>query len=289
MRKLIPLIAVVVVVLAGCRAEVELGLDVESEGSGTLGFEVGMDDQLASFIESTGQDVDEILGEVPEGATALEPREEGGLTIYGFTRPFATPDGAAALINQGVDGAGIDTQASNFDLSVADGGAALDATFEFPDVSEEAGDFGGLAESLEGAVSASIRVHLPGAVVESNADRTLADGSLAWDIPLAGGTVVVQARSEAGGGGFPVVPVAVAAGVVALGAGLWALSRRGKGGAAAIEGTPIPSAPTSVYGEVTTPATYRQAVDEVIDPPPADPVDPDSSGPRRPGEADTRD
>ena len=66
-------------------------------------------------------------------------------------------------------------------------------------------------------------------------------------------------------------------------------SRRGKGGAAAIEGTPIPSAPTSVYGEVTTPATYRQAVDEVIDPPPADPVDPDSSGPRRPGEADTRD
>ncbi|MBA2336431.1 MAG: hypothetical protein H0V96_01505 [Acidimicrobiia bacterium] len=258
MRKIIPVVAIVAISLAGCRAEAELGIDVESTGAGTFGFEIAVDEEFQDLIESTGQDIDELVGSLPPGATALEPRQEGGLTVYGFTQAFADPAEATNLVSQGT--AGVDVQASSFDLSVADGGAALDASLDLPNAAEQAGEFGGLAQSLEEVFSVVLRVHLPGEVVDSNADRTLDDGSLVWDIPLTGGVLEVEARSEAGGDDSVVLPIAITAAVVALAAGLWAFSRRRSGGASAVEAVPVPSAPTSLYGDVTTPAVYHEAV-----------------------------
>ncbi len=253
-----PLLAVVAFALAGCRAEAELGIDVESTGAGTFGFELGVDEEFQDLIESTGQDIDELVGSVPPGATALEPRQEDGLTVYGFTQGFADPEEATDLVSQGT--AGADLQASSFNLSVADGGATLDASFDLPDAAEQAGEFGGLTQSLDEVFSVALRVHLPGEVVEHNADRTLDDGSLVWDIPLSGGVLDVEARREVAGDDSVVLPIVITAAVVALAAGLWAFSRRRSGATSAVEAMPVPSAPTSLYGDVTTPAVYHETV-----------------------------
>lgn len=255
-----PLIAIAAVALAGCRAEAELGIDVESTGAGTFGFEIGVDEEFQDLLESSGQNIDQLLGDLPPGATALEPRVEDGLTVYGFSQAFADPEEATDLVSQGT--AGVDMETSSFELSVADGGAALDASLDLPNAAEQAGEFGGLVQSLDEVFSVALRVHLPGTVEEHNADRTLDDGSLVWDIPLTGGVLDVQARSEAQGGDSAVLPIVITAAVVVLAAGLWAFSRRRAGDAAAVEAMPVPSAPTSLYGDVTTPAVYHEAVGE---------------------------
>ena len=247
MRRLIPFLAVGVVLLAGCRAEINVGMDVESTGAGTVALEVGVDDELLSLIESSGGSIDDLVGEIPWGATALEPRQEGDLTIYGFTRAFASPEELDALLAEGIQG--IEAEGTELELTVDDGGATLDATIAIPDATEQAGELGDIGGSLGEFLSASFRAHLPGEVVERNADSVLDDGTLVWDLPVTGGTVDVFARSESGGG-FPVVPVVIGIALIAAGGvAIYLLSRRSKGeGAAAIAATPEPAEPTPVFG-----------------------------------------
>ena len=248
MRRLIPLVAVGVVLLAGCRAEINVGMDVESTGAGTVALEVGVDDQLLTLIEGSGGSIDDLVGELPAGATALEPRQDGDLTVYGFTTAFSSPEELDSLLAAGIQG--IETQGSELQLTVEDGGATLEATFAIPDATEQAGELGEVAGSLDEFLSASFRANLPGEIVEHNADRVLDNGDLAWDLPVTGGTVEVQARSESGGG-FPVMPVVVGIALAALGgAAIYLLSRRSKaGGAAAIDAMPEPAEPTPVFGD----------------------------------------
>jgi hypothetical protein len=256
LRRLIPFLVVGAVLLAGCRAEINVGMDVESSGAGTVAAEVGVDDELLSLIESSGGSIDDLVGELPEGATALEPREEGELTIYGFTRAFTSPEELNTLLADGIQG--IEAEGTELELVVEDGGATLTASIAIPDVTEQAGELGDLGGSLGEFISASFRAHLPGDVVEHNADRILDDGTLVWDMPVTGGTVDVSARSESGGG-FPVVPVVIGIVlVVAGGAAIYLLSRRSKGeGAAAIAATPEPAEPTPVF-EAPEPTTEAE-------------------------------
>ncbi len=128
-------------------------------------------------------------------------------------------------------------------------------------------------------------MHLPGTVVESNADRTLDDGSLVWDLPLQGGTVDIEARSEADSG-FPLTPVLIGVGIAAIGgAALYLITRRRGDGADAIASTAEPPAPTSIFGDDTAPAPpappdQSPAEPGVPDPGPADPpVDPGTPDP----------
>ncbi|MET0831552.1 MAG: hypothetical protein ABWY62_04155 [Acidimicrobiia bacterium] len=253
MRRLIPFLAVGVVLLAGCRAEINVGMDVESTGAGTVAAEVGVDDELLTLIESSGGSIDDLVGEIPGGATALEPRQEGDLTVYGFTRAFASPDELNALLAEGIQG--IEAEGTELELTVEDGGATLAGSIAIPDVTEQAGELGDIGGSLGEFVTASFRAHLPGKVVEHNADSILDDGTLVWELPLTGGTVDVQARSDSGSG-FPVVPVVIGIALVAAGgAAIYLFTRRSKGeGAAAIAATPEPAEPTPVFG-ASEPAT----------------------------------
>jgi hypothetical protein len=261
LRRLIPFLAVGVVLLAGCRAEINVGMDVESTGAGTVAMEVGVDDELLSLIETSGGSIDDLVGEIPGGATALEPRQEGDLTIYGFTRAFASPDELNTLLAEGIQG--IEAEGTELELTVEDGGATLTASIAIPDATEQAGELGDIGGSLGEFLTASFRAHLPGEVVEHNADSTLDDGTLVWDLPVTGGTVDVQARSESGGG-FPALPVVV--GIVLVAAGgvaIYLFSRRSKGeGAAAIAATPEPAEPTPVFG---APEPATEVEDPVAD------------------------
>ena len=59
--------AAVALLLVSCRAEINIALDVEEDGSGTVGFEFGLDEELRSLMESTGADADDLFSDLDTG------------------------------------------------------------------------------------------------------------------------------------------------------------------------------------------------------------------------------
>ncbi len=247
MRRLIPFLAVGVVLLAGCRAEINVGMDVESTGAGTV----------ASRSASTTSCCRSSRAAVA-ASTTWSARYRGAPPPWSRARRATSPSTGSpghsprrtssnTLLAEGIQG--IEAEGTELELTVDDGGATLDATIAIPDATEQAGELGDIGGSLGEFLSASFRAHLPGEVVERNADSVLDDGTLVWDLPVTGGTVDVFARSESGGG-FPVMPVVIGIALIAAGGvAIYLLSRRSKGeGAAAIAATPEPAEPTPVFG-----------------------------------------
>lgn len=131
------------------------------------------------------------------------------------------------------------------------------------------GDLGDLELELE------LRVELPGEVQEHNADR-VEGGALVWELDETSQARTISAVSDAsrspGGDGFPVVPVAVAAAILAVAVGGFALARRRTGDAGSA-GPPAPPPP-----EPPEPPGTGGAVP----PPPAPPGGPASPEPSAP-------
>jgi hypothetical protein len=247
-RPLLMAVAIValVAVTSACRAEVNVLLDVEAEGAGTVTAEVGLDDELLELMEEFAGGPDELLDQLPEGMDA-ETRREEDMTFYSVTEPFDDPDD---LLQRAGALEGFETTFEQFDLVVEDGAATLDATIATADASEALdglGGLGGLQDIGEDILSSSLVVALPGEVVETNADETLSDGRLRWDIPLLGGSVDVMAVTESGGGGLPFVVIALVLAVVVAGAAWWLSRRKRQDAAAAVAATPAPSAPTAIF------------------------------------------
>jgi len=190
------------VVLASCRAEVNIALDVEEDGSGVMAFELGLDEELRELMGSTGADPDDLFGDIEsdlEEGTVTQ-REEGDMSFQGVEIEFDDIDEVTGFLTDSSSDffGGFGTLSFELDET----SAVFDATLlaeeqdlgDFPfDPSQFTGDF----------LSANFILTMPGTVTVHNADEVLADGRLRWDLPLLGGEIDLHAESEFGGSGFP--------------------------------------------------------------------------------------
>jgi len=193
-------VAGLALVVAACRAEANTIITVEEDRSGTVVFEIGADEEFLSLLESTGADPSDLLSsgdlEVP-GSTPLQ-RTEGEMSYWGFEWAFDDVD----EISQTLAGAGetTGTDFSELTFEMDDNGAVLDAVIDTP--TEAISGFPLEPDIPLGQVADIFSVNfvmaMPGSVVEHNADQVLANGSLLWEIPIAGGTTEMAARSEFG-------------------------------------------------------------------------------------------
>jgi hypothetical protein len=208
MHKLWRLGVVLALIAVGCRAEVNVVVEVEEDGSGIYAAEVGLDEELQEIFANFGAETGDFLSnfdlDLPEASETSE-RVEGDMTYFVTTFSFENPEELDAVIASASTDAG--SQFANFNLTVDESGAELDAEIVVPDATEGLSQAEGLGLDptllTEEFFSVNVIVGMPGTVEESNADRTLSDGRLQWSLPLTGGNVDLYAVSTTGGGGFP--------------------------------------------------------------------------------------
>lgn len=99
------LLTVLLVVLAGCRVDVEVGIDAEADGSGRVRVEVVADREVVEAVDlAKGLRVDDLqqAGWTIEGPT---PRPDGGMVVVA-AKPFRDAAGAQLVIEEigGADG-----------------------------------------------------------------------------------------------------------------------------------------------------------------------------------------
>lgn len=207
MRKPLIVLACAVAALAvSCRAEVNLGLNIDESGSGTLLFEIGTDEEFREFMESFGADTDELFGELEtavgenDDATVVD-RDEDGMHFEGVEVAFEDINDVVGQVG-GIAGdfGAFDTFSFEIDGSTA----VFDATVSSGEALDPAADFGFDPTLVSGdAVSINFILEMPGTVTATNADASLPDGRLLWELPLVGGTVTFHAESDLGGSSFP--------------------------------------------------------------------------------------
>ncbi len=219
---LILLAATAALLVVSCRAEVNIALDVEEDGSGTVAFELGTDEEFREFMTSFGADPEDLFGELESGlgdaeGTAIE-REDGDMSFKGVEVEFDDVDQISSVLGGAAgDFGGFDT----FTFEVTDTGAVFDATLSAPE-QDPGDDLGGFDPSLltDDVFSANFILEMPGNVTSHNADTVLPDGRLAWALPLLGGTVDFHAESDFGGSGFPwlwvILGIALLVGIIAV-------------------------------------------------------------------------
>lgn len=224
MKRLLIIIAVLAILVAGCRAEVRMLLDVDESGAGTLTAEVAIDDQLEELITQLfGADSSNIIAELDLGLEGTaETRREDDMTVYSTEVAFSDQTEV------------VEASAGNFtrfSLVLNDEGASLEATLDVAgelDLTQFPVD---PATIDTNALSASLIVALPGEPTEHNADEKLADGRLSWDIPFDR-ELYVFADTQYPSGGFPwwLVPLLAISGGFALAVWLAAARRDRKTG-----------------------------------------------------------
>lgn len=181
------LVAVLAVVLAGCRVDVTTAVDVAADGSGTLAVTVQLDAETASTLTALG------LSLRPAAVAGWESEETVGDDVHEvvLTTSFASPDELATRV--GELSAGLDDEdpavLTDVTLVVTDDGAATFdgmAGLRLPSsAGAEAAGWPTAEElaDLAGEVTASLEVTMPGTIEVSNA--TLVDGRTAtWDLPV---------------------------------------------------------------------------------------------------------
>ncbi len=195
------------VLLSGC-ARIEIAIQVNEDGSGTIALLSALDTSFLDAAAAAGDtdladsfiDLDE--ADLPPGAT-IEEYDEDGFRGVRARFPFAASDDItraidAALSDAGDDptgeAAGLDELFERFDLRRDGDGWRFDAVVtplfmgalpgEDGDAFDSAFD-SGLAELMLEEFEFTIRLDLPGEIVEHNADA-VEDGALIWSLdPLS--------------------------------------------------------------------------------------------------------
>ncbi|MEN8113549.1 MAG: hypothetical protein ABFS21_04095 [Actinomycetota bacterium] len=198
MKKLLLFIAAAAILVVGCRAEVNVLVDINEDGTGAATFEFGLDEEFLGVIESMGGSADEIFADMDiaeEGGTVVE-REDGSMTYTGVKKEFTDiSEITADLEGESTD----DAPFKDFTFTMDDKQAEITATVSAPE--QDLGDMGLDPSALTGDIfSANFILSMPGTVKEHNADEVLADGRLRWELPLLGGEKSIHAVSEFGGG-----------------------------------------------------------------------------------------
>lgn len=214
-RRLVPVL-VLVLLLAGCRADVAVEIEAAANGGGHVRATVTLDKEAAVQVPDLAQQlrVDDLeaAGWTVDGPSPAHGRA-GGVTLR-VTKPFTTPEGAARTIEE-LSGAGGPfstlrlTRERGFwktktsltgtvDLTAglgAFGDAALTETLGAPNLGL---DPAAVERELGRPLSETVRVELTGRLpgtVTSNAPSSLGGGGV-WPVVL-GATSAVTASSEA--------------------------------------------------------------------------------------------
>jgi hypothetical protein len=198
MRKLLLPIALVTLLLAGCRVESNVILDIEEDASATVTAEVGFDEEFRQILGEAGANPEELFADLPsfgEGDVEVTERVEGDMTFYGAATQVDDLSSFDMASTQGEvftsfaytfddDGAQLDATLSAADLGAAGGGE--DLPFDPSQITDE-------------FFSANVIVTMPGTVTQSNADEVRSDGTLVWNLPFTG-VKEITATSEFGAG-----------------------------------------------------------------------------------------
>lgn len=220
MRKLLFLIAGLTLVLAACRAEVNIVVDIDEDGSGEVAFEVGYDEEFRELVASSGGDPNDLLtGGTDFGLEGAEDyeRTEGDMTFVGTKQQFSSVTEIEANLTSDPE-----NPFQTFSYVQTDDTAELDALIVVPEEDLGVGDVPIDPSTItDEFFSFQLIFGMPGTVTESNADEVLANGQLVWKIPITGGEKQILARSEVSGGGslwwiWLIVGVVLLVGFVAL-------------------------------------------------------------------------
>ena len=220
MRKIWLLAIAAALLTTACRIETNILIGLNADGSGSFGFEIGMDEEFRQLVTEQGEgfaldDFSSGFGELP-GATTSE-RQDGDMMYSIVTVDFADAAGFQEVIAAGgEEGAEFDVVWTEDEVTIT---ATLEGTGGLGDLGGAADEEGGLGDfdlgtGLEGFAtsffSGSVIVDMPGEVSEHNADSVLPDGRLQWDLKLDGSDTAIRAVSSLSeDGGFPAWLIAV--------------------------------------------------------------------------------
>ena len=198
MRKYLFIFAFAALVLTACRAESNIIIDIEEDGSATVSAEIGFDGEMLDLLSQTGDDPAELFAEeLPPEAEGFESysRINGDMTYYGFSGSIDDLENNAFL-----ELGDFASDFAAFSYTTDGDEAILKASIASADVGGGLGDLPIDPTDITGDIfSANLIVSMPGTVVEHNADEVRSDGSLVWEIPLTG-SIDVFAVSDTGSG-----------------------------------------------------------------------------------------
>jgi hypothetical protein len=203
------LVALAALVLAGCRTDARVGVDVRADGSGSVTVSVVLDAEAARQLgdPATGLALDDLK---TAGWKVADPAADGGGLRLTATRAFSSPAQLPAVLAEvgGANGVfrdvalritddtfgttyafrarveltGDPAQFSDPELTTALGGFALGRTPQ---------ELTALGADRAGAATLVVSVRLPGDAPDTNG--RVRGGRAEWRFPLTGGTPTSQA------------------------------------------------------------------------------------------------
>lgn len=220
-------IALLATITAGCRLDASVGVSLEADGSGVFEVILAADPALVAQAAAAGADPLASLADAVRGLPGWEVAtgETDGGRRTALRAEFSGPAGFARLTDQFESALGapeldvlgpLRLEVIGDRLRVR-GSAALIPT---PQVSELGMSERQAVAALAETVRYEVRVRMPGAVLDSNADEQ-DGGELRWVVP-AGRTVEFQADGERPRSPLPLL---VAGGVLAALVTAWVLRR----------------------------------------------------------------
>ena len=222
MPKLWRLALLLALVTAACRIEANLDLVINEDGSGTYTAEVGFDEEIQQAFATFG-DPDEFLGALDFGVPGAQSSErvEGDMTYSVVTSDFEDANELTETIQANIE----ENPFDQFEIVVDDEGATVDALIQFPEaLSSALNEAGSAVDQLDASIT--VNITMPGRVVSSNADQTIGDNQLVWNIAFTDSEVAITAEATFQEEGFPywiiILIVLVAGALVAW----WLWSRR---------------------------------------------------------------
>ncbi len=200
------------VVLTGCQLDLELDITVEPDGTGTMTFTATADAELVERVPNIAEEL--VLDDIAAAGwqiTGPTPTEDGGLVLT-MTHDFESAAEATNLLrrlgppfNDPELGRGDTGDTTNNRLTGRFGLPGGFEAFADEDLVAAVGGVPFAAEFAErgatpaNSMTATVRADLPGDVIaeETNPTEVLEDGTLVWEIPLDGISVLeVSARTE---------------------------------------------------------------------------------------------
>ena len=125
-----------------------------------------------------------------------------------------------AMIQDSVEGNPFD----RFTIDVNEDGANVNASIVLPESLTGAVSQAGDLSNLDAAIT--VRITMPGRVVSSNADRTIGNNELVWDIAFTDTQITIEAESTFKEDGFPFWIIILVLLVAAALAAWWLWSKR---------------------------------------------------------------
>ena len=253
--RLIALTAFAAVVLTGC-FRVHVDVEVREDGSGRVSVLSAIDrtamGNFGSFEDggALGDPCEEMLADARSSATSdgvtVEPYEDGDFCGAEITVEFEAGDDVSRSIAEAMAGVNDD------DLGVGSGDMTIRRDgdgwlFESLNMDNAGGsemggeDMSAFADQLLEGAEMSMRIKLPGRQIEHNADRIESDGTMVWELDLAGEKrdrfflrtepgETITGSSDGGGGKTLLIVAAVVVLAGLIGFFVWRQTRRPSGG-----------------------------------------------------------